>query len=61
MILKRMLFNESYYFNENDWGFENGDVSGGHCFMKIQTIYEAKNYNSIDSTNKRDGNAPNIS
>ena len=26
-------FNEPSYFNEMDWDVENGDVSGGHCFM----------------------------
>ena len=40
---------------------ENGDVSGGHCFMNSHTLSEAKNNNSIDSTNKRDGNFPNVS
>ena len=61
MILKRMLFNESYYFNENDWGFENGDLSGGHCFMNYYTLYEAKYHNFIDSAKQRGGNVPNVS
>ena len=39
----------------------NGDVSGGYCFMKIHTLFEAKNQNSIYSTNKMDQNVTNVS
>ena len=34
--------NKSRSFNYMDGGVENGDVSGGHCFMKSNTLYEAK-------------------
>ena len=44
-----------------DWGVENGDVSGGHCFMNSHTLFEANNHNSVDSTNKMDVNVPNLS
>ena len=44
-----------------DWDVENGDVSGGNCFMNSHTIYKANNHNSIYSTNKRDVNFPNLS
>ena len=42
-------------------GVENGDFNGGHWYMNIPTISEAKNHNSIYSTNKRDQIAPNRS
>ena len=44
-----------------DWDVENRDVSSGHFFMKNHTVSEAKNHNSKYSTNKRDGNFPNVS
>ena len=53
--------NKSSYLNDMDGDVENVDASGGHCFMNNHTLYEANNNNSIYSTNKRDGNAPNIS
>ena len=44
-----------------DWGVENGDVSGGFCFMNSHTLSEANIKNSIYSTKKREGNVTNIS
>ena len=38
---------------------ENGDISGGNYFMN--TIYKAQNMSSIDYTNKRYGNVPDVS
>ena len=35
-----------------DGDVENGDVSGGHCFMNGYTLSESKNQNFIDSTKK---------
>ena len=52
--------NELSQFNDMDWGFENGDVIGGHCFMNSHTISESNNHNYIDTTKKMDGNVPNI-
>ena len=43
-----------------DWGVENGDLGGGHFFMKNHTLYEVNNNNFIYSTKKRDVNVPNI-
>ena len=39
-----------------NWGFKNGDTSGGNCFMNSQTLSKANHTISIDSTKKRDGN-----
>ena len=52
---------ESSYFNEIDGDVENGDVSGGNCFMNGHTISDANNLSSIYSTKKREENIPNIS
>ena len=53
-------FNESSNLNDTNWGIENGDVSGGNCFMNRQTLSETKNQNSIYSTKKRDENFSNV-
>ena len=53
-------FNESSCFGSIYWDVESIDVSGGHFFMKSHTLSEAKNQTSIDSTNKRYGNVPNV-
>ena len=44
-----------------NWVIGNGDVSGVHCYINIHTLSEANNRNSVDSTNKRDENVPNLS
>ena len=36
-------------------------MSGGHFFINSHALSEAKNNSSIYSTNKRDGNVPNVS
>ena len=41
------------------WGVKNGDLSG-LLNMNSNTVYEAKNQNPIDYTNKTDENNPNI-
>ena len=35
-------------------GVENGDVSGGNCYMSRYTRYESKNHNSIYHIKKID-------
>ena len=44
-----------------NWGVENGDISGVHCYMDSQNLSEAKNHKSIYSTKKSDEIPPNIS
>ena len=44
-----------------NWGFKNGDTSGGNCFMNSQTLSKANHTISIDSTKKRDVKFPNVS
>ena len=54
-------YNESSNLNEMNWGVENGDISGVHCYMNSYTLSEAKNHKSIYSTKKSDEVAPIIS
>ena len=42
-----------------DGDVENGDISGGNCFMNSHTISKAHNMSSIDYTHKRYGNDSN--
>ena len=44
-----------------DGDVENGDVSGGHCFMNFCNLYEAKNLSSMDAAKKMNGNVPKLS
>ena len=53
-------FNESSNFNDKDWGIKNGDVSGGNCYTNSHTFSLRKNHNSVDSSNNRDENSPNL-
>ena len=43
------------------WGIDNGDVSGEHCLMNSQNLFESMKKNYIDSTKKRAVNVPNVS
>ena len=54
-------FIESSNLNDMNRGVETFDVSCGHWYMNSNTIYEAKNPNFMDSTKKRNENAPNLS
>ena len=53
--------NESSYFNDMYRDVENVDVSGGNFFTKSHTIYDADNSSYIDSIEKINENAPNVS
>ena len=44
-----------------DGDIENGDVSGGHCFMNTHTLSETKKRIYLDYTEKRYGNFSNVS
>ena len=54
-------FNKSSNLTYMNWGFFNGDVSGGHCYSNIQTVSESNNHKSIYSTNKSDKSTHNRS
>ena len=54
-------YNESSSFNDMDRDVENVDVSGGHCFMNSNTLYEANKLCSLCYIKKRDGNVLNVS
>ena len=43
-----------------DGDVENGDISGGNCFINSHAISKEQNMSSIDYTNKRYGNNPNV-
>ena len=47
--------------NYINWGFKNGNVSGGHFYMNSHNVYEANNHKSVDSTKKSDENNHNRS
>ena len=47
--------------NDINWGVENVDVSGGHCYMNSHTLSEANNHYYVYDPKIRDENVANVS